>query len=63
MTLGEFLRDSWTGVLLILAGLAVMVAEVWLLTVGTPLLLVVALLASTEIMLSLVVRDVWEDWA
>ncbi len=63
MTLVDFLRDSWTGALLILAGVAVMVAEAWLLTAGTPLPLVVALFAPTGLILGLVVREVWEDWA
>jgi hypothetical protein len=58
-----FLRDSWSGSLMVLAGIALLVAEVWLVTIGTPALLVAAMLASTGVPLLVIVRELWEDWA
>ncbi len=49
------------GALLLIVGLAVMVAEIWLATIGTPLVLVACLLALTGFTEYIVAREWWEE--
>lgn len=49
------------GALLLICGLAVMAAELWLATIGTPLVLVACLLLLTGFVEYIVAREVWEE--
>lgn len=62
MNLAEFLRDSWVVVLMIVANLAILVAELWLLTVDGDPLLVAVLLAMTGMSLLTLMHTLWGDW-
>lgn len=58
----EFLRGPATLVALITIGVALLGAETWLLAIGTPVLLVAALLALTGFTVFMLVQALWEDY-
>jgi hypothetical protein len=58
----EFLEVSGVNVALILVGALILGAEVWLLTIGTSVVFVAALLALTGFTVFVLAQALWEDW-
>lgn len=58
----EFLEVSGINVALIVIGLAITGAELWLLTTGASIALVASLVALTGFTLFILVSALWEDW-